>query len=164
MKKRGKKKFNLIIFLSCIFAVYFTAFIGSLFTSNAVKGQWYLNIKPPITPPNWVFPIVWNILFFLIGLSLYLLLTNAKSKSEKKTVFISFGINLLLNILWSLLYFGIRNPPAALIEVILLQVSAFAMIIFAWDIKKEAAWLLVPYSLWLGFAMILNYITVFIML
>jgi tryptophan-rich sensory protein len=126
-----------------------------------VSSSWYLEIKPTITPPNWVFPIVWNILFFLISISLYLLITNAKTKYDKRIILITFGINLFLNAFWSYLYFGIRNPPAALIELIPLIISSFAMVTVAWKVNKTAAWLLVPYSLWLGFAMILNYLTVF---
>jgi tryptophan-rich sensory protein len=161
MKKRGKKKFNLFLLIICFFVTYFTAFIGSTFTMRNTDSPWYLEIKPTITPPNWVFPIVWNILFFLISISLYLLITNAKTKYYKKMVLVTFGINLFLNALWSYLYFGIKNPSAALIEIIPLEISAFAMIIVAWKVNKTAAWLLIPYSLWLGFAIILNYLTVF---
>jgi translocator protein len=164
MKKRWKKKFkkiNWLILLLSLFAVYAPAFLGSMFTSVGVKSFWYMTVRPSITPPNIVFPIVWNILFFLIFISLYISLTNVKNKKESSKVEIVFGINFVLNFLWSFFFFGIRNPLFAFLDLILLFFSIIAMIKITWKINRKASWLLVPYLLWIIFAGLLNYLSIF---
>jgi translocator protein len=164
MKKRGKrnffKKINWKILLLSLFTVYGTAFLGSVFTSSGVKSFWYLTVRPSITPPNWVFPVVWNILFFMIFISLYICLTKAKDKKSSSKAEIVFGINFLLNFLWSLFYFGLRNPLFAFLDLILLFFSILAMIRITWKINRKASWLLVPYLLWIVFAGLLNYLSI----
>jgi tryptophan-rich sensory protein len=153
------KKFNLKIFVICFIIVFGTAFIGSLFTSDAVNSPWYDSVKPSITPPNYVFPIVWNILFFLITLSLYFAWIGSKNKKQKKKVAWVFGINLALNMIWSLLYFKLKNPLFAFYEIIFLFASILVMIFVCWRIDKKSAYLLMPYLLWAGFASVLNYLS-----
>ena len=157
--KKGLKK-NLKVLLICLLVVYATAFAGSLFTSSQTNSQWYMSIKPTITPPNFVFPIAWNILFFLVALSLYFSWTGAKKKYKLKIALV-FGINFLLNILWSLLFFGLKKTNLAFFELILLWISILSMIFITWKVDKKSAWLLVPYAFWVGFAGILNYLTAF---
>ncbi|MDO8622815.1 MAG: TspO/MBR family protein [archaeon] len=157
MKKRMNWKALIISFI----IVYLVAFIGSIFTSPAVNSDWYQTIKPSITPPNYVFPIAWNILFFLIALSLYFAWTNSKNKNTKKRVAFLFGLNLALNILWSFLYFYLKNPTSAFFELIALWFSIVLMINLIYKISKKASWLLVPYLLWVSFAGILNYLSAF---
>lgn len=157
-----KTKFNLKIFLICIIIVFlFVGGIGSLFTSKNTNSEWYQNIKPEITPPNFVFPIIWNILFLLISISLYLAWTNSKTKKQKKKVAIVFGINFILNILWSFLFFGLKIPKLAFTEIILLWISIGIIFIETWKIKKLSSWLILPYWLWVSFAGILNWIIAF---
>ncbi len=141
--------------------VFAVAFIGSLFTSPNTDTEWYNSIKPDLTPPNWIFPIVWNILFVLIALSLYFAWTNSKNKKNKKIIISVFGINFILNILWSVLYFGLKNPFAGLIEIFFLWISIMFMIYTTKKINKISAYLLIPYLLWVSFAIILNYLSVF---
>ncbi len=164
MKKGLKKRFKKIhfgnLFLSFV-AVYATAVLGSLFAIRGANSFWYFITKPAITPPNWVFMIVWNILFFLIFISLYLSLTTIKNKEICYRVEIIFGINFLLNFLWSFFYFGLRNPLFAFFDLILLFFSILGMIKLTWKINKTASWMLVPYLLWVVFAGILNYLSIF---
>lgn len=155
MKKRIKWK----ILITSLVIVYLVAFAGSLFTSPATDSEWYESIRPSITPPGWVFMVVWNILFFLIALSLYFSWINAKKKSKKKIIFI-FGINFILNVLWTVLFFGLQSPLFAFIEIFFLWFSILAMIYVTSKIKKEAAYLLVPYLLWVSFAIVLNYLSI----
>ena len=157
--KNGVKK-NWKVLVVSLLVVYAVAFVGSLFTSSETNSQWYLSIKPTITPPNFVFPIAWNILFFLIALSLYFSWTNAKKKQKMKIAF-AFGINLLLNVLWSVLFFGLKKTNLAFFELILLWISILFMIFTTWKVNKQSAWLLVPYAFWVGFAGILNYLAAF---
>ena len=158
--KKGIKKINWKVLIVCLVVVFLVAFIGSLFTSSNTDSEWYDSIKPSITPPNWVFPIVWNILFFLIALSLYFSWINAKKGDMRKKVMAVFGINFVLNIFWSVLYFGLKNPFYAFIEIFALWISIVSMIYVTYKIDKKAGWILVPYLLWVGFAIVLNYLSV----
>ena len=94
MKKEiNKEKINIRkirIFVLCLIAVYLIAFLGSLFTTNSVNSSWYEQNKPSLTPPNFIFPIVWNILFFLIAISLYLTWISSKTKKQKASIFAFF--------------------------------------------------------------------------
>lgn len=153
-------KINWKVLSVSLIAVYFVALIGGLFTSSSVNSLWYNSVKPSITPPNYVFPIVWNVLFFLIALSLYLSWISAKKKSKKKIVFV-FGLNLFLNFLWSAIFFAMQNPLLAFFELILLWLSIIAMIFTTYRINKTSSYLLIPYFLWVSFAGILNYLIAF---
>jgi len=162
-----KKDFNFKIFLICILIVFvLLGGIGSLFTTPNTNTDWYNSIKPDITPPNFVFPIVWNILFFLIALSFYFAFVNLKKKSknskkQKKVLILIFGINLILNFLWGVLFFGLKNPTLAFVDLILLWISIGAIFIKTWKIKKLSSWLILPYWLWVSFAGILNWLIAF---
>ena len=155
------KKRNWKVLLSSIVIVYAIAFIGSLFTSGAVDSAWYESVRASITPPNWVFPIVWNVLFFLIALSIYLAWTSAKNKSTKKSIILLFGFNLVLNAFWSYLFFGLRNPLGAFFDLIVLWISILTLFILTYRINKKSYYLLWPYFLWVTFAGILNAIIAF---
>ncbi len=156
-----KLKINWKILIVSLVVVYLVAFAGSLFTSPVTASEWYESIKPEITPPNYVFPVVWNILFFLIAISLYLSWTNSKKKIERKEIGSVFGINLFLNVLWSVLFFGLQQPVIAFFELLLLWLSIIAMIYATHKINKTSSWLLVPYFLWVSFAGVLNYLVAF---
>jgi len=160
--KRGKKKIkeNWKVLLICLFAVYVVAFAGSLFTSSGANSSWYMSIKPTITPPNFIFPIAWNVLFFLIALSLYFSWIGAKKK-QKMQIALVFGINFFLNVLWSILFFGLKRANIAFFELIVLWISILSMIFVTWNINKKSAMLLVPYAFWVGFAGILNFLVAF---
>ena len=159
MKKR-MKKINWKVLIVSLVVVYLVAFVGSLFTSPVTDSEWYDSIKPSITPPGWVFPIVWNALFFLIGLSLYFTWTSAKKGDIRKKIMIVFGINFVLNVFWSVLYFGLKNPFYAFIEIFVLWISIVSMVYVTYKIDKKAGWLLVPYLLWVSFAIVLNYLSI----
>jgi len=153
-----KKRINWKVFIVCLGIVYFVAFIGSLFVDGKTNSAWYNSVKPVITPPGWVFPIVWNILFFLIALSLYLVWIYAKPK-DKKGIVIIFGINLFLNVLWSFFYFTLENPFFAFLDIVLLWASIVGMMIFLWRVHREATPLIVPYFIWVSFATVLNWLS-----
>ena len=156
------KKPNGKVLAFSFIAVYAVAFFGSVFASSSADSEWYDSVKPLITPPNFIFPIVWNIIFFLIAVSLYLAWTSAKNKSaKKKSIAIVFGINLLLNFLWSVIFFGFQNSSLAFFELIALWLTIAAMIFTAYRINKLSSYLLIPYLLWVLFAGILNYIIAF---
>ncbi len=148
-------------FVISLLVVYVVAFIGGTFTSDSVNSQWYDSIKPEITPPNWVFPIIWNILFFFIALSLYLAWISAKNFPEKKIIALLFGLNLFLNAFWSYVFFGMQNTTGAFYVLIALLISIISIIYATWKINRISSYLLIPYFLWVAFAGILNYIIAF---
>ncbi len=124
--------------------------LGSIFTFNSVD-TWYLTInKPFFNPPSWVFGPVWTVLYLMMGISLYL------AWNTKKIPLTWFWIQLALNALWSILFFGLKNPTIAFIEILLLWIAIFMTIKSFWRLNRTAAWLLVPYLLWVTFASILN--------
>ena len=150
-----KTKINFKTLIISIAVVFLIAFIGSLFTSPVTDSQWYLNNKPSITPPNFIFPTVWNILFLLISFSLYLSWINS-NKKQKKKIAIIFGINLFLNVFWSFLFFTLQKPAWAFAELIVLWISILAMILTTWRIDRKASYMLIPYLVWVSFAGVLN--------
>ena len=116
---------------------------------------WYQNlIKPSFTPPDWVFSPVWIFLYLLMGISLYLIW---KKKSKKKIGYFYIWPAAFLNFLWPALFFGMHNIKLAFIEIFLLWAAILLTIIFFYKISKIAAYLLIPYLLWVSFAIILNY-------
>lgn len=131
-------------------------FIGAIFTSNSVD-TWYRTIeRPPLSPPNWVFGPVWTILFVLMGIAAYIVWKKSSGKNRRIALGV-YGFQLVLNTLWSIIFFGLQSPQWAFVEIIVLWLSiALTIALFA-RISKIAAWLLVPYILWVSFASYLNY-------
>jgi tryptophan-rich sensory protein len=158
--KKRLKGINYKLLIPCLLVVFSVAFLGSLFTMATVHTNWYTLIKPTVSPPNWVFPVVWSILFMLIAISLYLCM-NRKRDRNKKKVLIIFSVNLFLNILWPFLFFYMKNPMLAYFEIIILWFSIILMMFFAYKTSRLAAYLLIPYFFWVSFANALNYLAVF---
>ncbi|MEM5804912.1 MAG: TspO/MBR family protein [Candidatus Aenigmatarchaeota archaeon] len=128
--------------------------IGSVFTAPNIEG-WYASLnKPFFTPPNWVFGPVWITLFCLMGIAAYLV-WESKSKLKKEAL-CYFGGQFCLNVLWSLLFFGLRSPLYGLICIVLLWFAILLTIIKFKKVDKIAAWLLVPYLAWVTVATALN--------
>ena len=149
------KSINLLIAVSiCLFA----GFVGSIFTTPAIS-TWYITLnKPVLNPPNWIFAPVWTILFILMGVSLCLVLQKDMKKIETKMALCFFAVQLILNILWSILFFGFHSPLAGLIEIGFLWIAILFTIISFWRVSKVSAILLLPYLFWVSFASILNFL------
>ncbi len=132
-------------------------FIGSIFTASAIPG-WYAGLeKPSFNPPNWIFGPVWTLLFLLMGISFYLIWNKGLKGKESKIAVIIFAIQLALNALWSIIFFGFHSPGVALVEIIFLWIAILFTITTFSKISKTAAYLLLPYILWVSFAAILNF-------
>src|SRR3989338_5229632 len=102
--------------------------LGSIVTFERIS-SWYVELhKPPFTPPNWVFGPAWTLLFFLMGISLYLLWKSKKTREAYAAIKLFF-IQLGLNVLWSVIFFGLKQPGLALIEIILLWITILATIL-----------------------------------
>ena len=124
--------------------------VGSIFTAPAVKTWYPTLIKPSFKPPNWLFAPVWTALFLLMGIAMFLVW-----KKDKKGLKIFF-IQLFFNILWSIMFFGLKSPLLGFIVIVALWILILATIIRFFKISKPAGWLLIPYILWVSFASILN--------
>jgi len=152
---KGKVSWKLLI-LSFV-VVIIMAGLGSLLTSGNTNTTWYQQIKPSITPPNWVFPIAWNILFILIAVALYFSLIKLKSRTKKFVIGI-YATNFILNVLWSLLFFKLHLVGWAFLEIIIMWISILILIEGNWKGSRISSYLLMPYALWVAFASILNYL------
>ncbi len=147
-----KKYLKLII---SILIPFIASAIGGFFTSSSV-GTWYTTInKPSFNLPSWVFGPVWTLLYLLMGIALYLVWVDKSKKKEK--AYWAFGIQIFLNALWSILFFGLQNPLLAFIEIILLWAAILFTIIYFYRINKKTIYLLLPYILWVSFAAVLNF-------
>ncbi len=143
----------ILSFLICFAA----AGAGSFFTSQSVN-DWYRTLKKPaINPPSWIFSPVWIILFIMMAISLYFLWIK-NTTPRRNTVLALFFCQLILNFLWSFLFFGLQSPFLAFLEIIILWIFIALTIILSYKEEKRSALLLTPYFLWVSFAGILNYL------
>ena len=130
--------------------------IGSIFTAPAIPG-WYASlIKPSFSPPNWIFGPVWTLLYFLMGVSFYLVLKDWKGGKEQKRAARYFILQLILNILWSVIFFGLKSPLTAFLEIIILWFLILLTIVSFYKLNKISGILLIPYIIWVSFASVLN--------
>lgn len=131
--------------------------IGSVFTLPAIT-TWYITLnKPSFNPPNWLFGPVWTILFLLMGVSAYLIWNKGLKKKGVKTALLIFAVQLALNFLWSLFFFGLHSPLLAFIDIIFLWLAILLTIAKFWNLSRPAAGILFPYLLWVSFASFLNF-------
>ncbi|OGF22735.1 TspO protein [Candidatus Falkowbacteria bacterium RBG_13_39_14] len=149
-----KNAFKLII---AIFVCELAGIIGSLFTAPAIKGWYATLLKPHLAPPNWVFAPVWTTLFLLMGIAAFIVWQKGWERKDVKIALWIFIVQLILNTLWSIIFFGLHSPGGAFIEIIILWFAILASIIAFSRISKAAAWLLLPYIFWVSFAGYLNY-------
>jgi tryptophan-rich sensory protein len=150
-----KNSYKLII---AILGSEFAGILGSFFTTPSITG-WYQTLnKPEIAPPNWVFGPVWTTLFALMGIAAFLIWKRGWNRRDVKIALGIFIGQLALNTLWSILFFGVHSPGSAFIEIIFLWLAILATMIAFSKISKAAAWLLLPYIMWVSFAGYLNYL------
>ncbi len=155
MKKINKKDF----FGALVFVVVCQAAgaIGSIFTAPNVK-TWFATInRPEIAPPNWVFAPVWTLLFALMGIAAWLVWKKRGQKQAQDGLALFF-IQLFFNVMWSALFFGNQNIAAALSEIIVLWLAILLTILQFKKVSSPAAWLMLPYILWVTFAAYLNFL------
>ena len=154
------KNKNIIVYIVSIVACQLAGIIGSFFTASSVKG-WYTTIeKSPLNPPSWVFAPVWTILFIMMGISIATIWLSKDHPLKPKAIKI-FILQLILNTLWSIIFFGLANPLLAFIEIIALWFAILFTILTFVKIKKTAGYLLIPYLLWVSFA---SYLTLSVVL
>jgi benzodiazapine receptor len=149
--------FDSIKIIVSITICLFAGFLGSYFTAPAIP-DWYASlIKPSFAPPDLVFFPVWTTLFVMMGISLFLVWQKGWEDKKVKTAIYIFAGQLFLNALWSVAFFGLRSPLLGLMEIIILWIAILVTILSFTKVSRTAAYLLIPYILWVSFAAILNF-------
>jgi len=132
-------------------------FLSSIATQSSVN-DWYLTLdKPSFTPPNYLFAPVWTALYIMMGVAAGIVWSKGYHHIWVKTALYHFVFQLLLNALWSIVFFGLKNPLGGMIVILALLTMIILTIKWFRVISKPAAYLLVPYALWVAFASALNY-------
>jgi tryptophan-rich sensory protein len=150
------KPTDILRLVASVILCQIAGFLGSLFTTPAIP-TWYATLKKPFfTPPNWIFSPVWISLFILMGISLFFVWRRQGHPQFKKAL-IFFFVQLILNVLWSLAFFGLRLPLLGFMDIILLWIAILLTIQNFLKVSKFAGLLLLPYLLWVSFATLLNF-------
>jgi len=137
-----------------IIICFITGFIASQFQADSVQSWYPLLNKPSLNTPNWAFPVAWNILYVLMGLSIGLIILSRK---PQESFFIKlFTVQLLFNFTWSISFFYFRNPALGLANIIILEILIIYYAVKAYPVNKLSSILFIPYILWVGFATYLN--------
>ncbi len=151
------KKSDILKLIVSLIICQLAGFVGSLFTTPSIP-TWYASLdKPAFTPPNWVFSPVWISLFVVMGISLFLVWQKSLHYPGVSGALFWFGIQLILNMLWSVLFFGLKSPFLAFIGIIFLWVAILLTMIKSFKVSRLAGVLFVPYILWVSFAAFLNF-------
>ncbi|MBN2734299.1 MAG: tryptophan-rich sensory protein [Methanomicrobiaceae archaeon] len=147
---------NPVALIACVIVCNLAGVIGGIFTETG-PGTWYSGlVKPWFLPPSIAFPIVWTILYTMMGIVLYLLWREDRTNGHVKIALGFFAIQLLLNVAWSFFFFGLENPLYGLIVIVFLWIFILETIITSYKVNKNAAYLLIPYILWVSFATLIN--------
>ena len=131
--------------------------IATFFTTSGVNGWYAMANKPSFNPPNWLFAPVWTALYIMMGIALFLVWKSEGHKAIKQTAFILFAVQLLLNFLWSFIFFYAKQPGWAFVDIMAMWIAILLTIIWFTKISITASWLLVPYIFWVTFASLLNF-------
>ena len=155
-------KIKVIPLIFSIGVCFLAAGVGSVFTTSVID-TWYATLnKPFFNPPNWIFGPVWTLLYLMMGISLYTFWNTKINAKERRQGLSLFFVQLVLNVLWSMLFFGLKSPIGAFIGIIVLWLAIYLTIRKFLEVSKLAGWLLIPYLAWASFATILNLSTVFL--
>jgi benzodiazapine receptor len=150
------KMISIIVLVLCILLCYSAAGIGSMFTISAIPG-WYRTLnKPTFNPPNWIFGPVWSVLYLMMAVALWLVWQKI-GWNWKHPAYYIFLIQLVLNALWSVIFFSWHRLDWAMLDIILLWSSILATMLTFWTVNPVAGALLIPYLCWVSFASVLNY-------
>lgn len=148
------KKINWFQLFVIILITELVGALGSLFSGNT--GQIYASfIKPPLSPPGWLFGVIWPILYLLMGIAVYIIYQSPETLDRKKATTL-YWVQLFVNFLWPIVFFGFEWYWISVAVILLLDVLVLITTIWFYKIKKVAGYLMVPYLLWIIFATYLN--------
>ena len=148
---------ELVRLIASILIVFIAGTIGSIATLSQIPTWYAALVKPSWAPPNWLFGPVWTTLYILIGIALFLVWKEGINRKDVKLAISVFVVQLVLNVLWSVIFFGYNSLLGGLIVIIILWIAILANIIFFYRVSKSAGLLLVPYIVWVSIASYLNY-------
>ncbi len=149
-------RLNLIRFVICIAVCQLAGVVGSIFTTSSVSTWYAVLAKPAFTPPDRFFAPVWITLYTMMGIAAFLVWRKGRVQSDVRIALTIFVIHLAFNILWPVLFFGLRSLSAGLIGILMLWVSIIVTMIWFFRISWVSSLLLMPYFLWVSFAVVLN--------
>ena len=141
-----------------VIAIFFPLFIGNLsafFTQENIKLFAEIN-KPYLSPPAWIFPIVWTVLFLLMGLASYIIFSNDSDIPKRNHAITFYALQLFINFFWSIIFFNLHMYLLAFVWLVLLWCMIIVTIFYFWQISRQAAYFMIPYLLWVTFAGYLN--------
>jgi translocator protein len=142
--------------LICLGTVLAASAVGSFATVRAIP-TWYKGLaKPAFNPPEWLFGPAWMVLYLLMAVAAWLVWKQGLGEAGVKLALAVFLAQLILNALWSILFFGFRSPLAGLVEIVVLWLAILATIVLFFRVSAPAGVLLLPYIAWVTFAAILN--------
>jgi len=145
-----------IAFVLCVLGPLAVGFASGMATVDGVR-TWYQGIaKPSFNPPDWVFGPVWTALYLAMGVAAFLVWWSGRDRKEVRTALLWFCAQLVVNGLWSVIFFGFRSPGLALLEILLLLVLIGVTTRRFWDQSRAAGALMAPYVAWVSFATVLN--------
>lgn len=144
-------------FIVSLVLCFIAGLVGSVFTFSAISNWYGLLNRPSFAPPNWLFGPVWTTLYFLMGISLFLVWRKFSSEKKVGRSLILFFVHLFFNSTWSIVFFGLHQIFLALLVILVLWLMIIAVILNFYKIDKAAAYLLMPYLYWVTFASVLNY-------
>lgn len=130
--------------------------LSALLTGDTMKEYFFLN-KPPLSPPGWVFPIAWTILYVMMGLASYLVIHSMADKLLINRALVFYAIQLVLNFFWSILFFRYSLFLWAFVELVVMWAAIVVSTIFFFRVSSAAGALMIPYILWTSFAAYLNF-------
>ncbi len=146
-----------LVFLAIALLIVGSASVsGSLITAPNIA-SWYAGIRKPwFNPPNWIFPVVWPMLYALMAFGFWRILRQVEGGQPRQLAIFAFLIQIVANAAWSLAFFGAQSPAAGLIVAILLVLTVAFMVLKFHKTDPLSAWLQLPYLCWVTFAALLN--------
>lgn len=153
---REGKVARVIKLVVCVLVCLGVSYVGSLLTTPSIP-TWYAALqKPPFNPPNWIFAPVWLTLFVLMGLSAFMVWDKGLARKEVRIGLGLFVAQLALNLTWSGVFFALRSPLWAFVDIIALWILILLTTIWFFRVSRLAGMLMIPYILWVSFASVLN--------
>lgn len=149
-------KNNYLKLLIFIAICEFVGIAGTPFTINSISTWYVYLIKLSFSPPNWIFGPVWTLLYLLMGISWFLVVQSKSTKKLNDGALKYFYIQLILNFFWTIIFFGLRSPILAFVEIVSLWIFILLTIKSFYKINKNSSYLLIPYLIWVSFASVLN--------
>jgi tryptophan-rich sensory protein len=153
---------NILKLLGAIIICELAGGVGAIFVTPNISGWYSTLVKSSLTPPAFVFGPVWTLLYLLMGIAAFMILKKGFDRRDVRHALEIFSMQLVFNILWSIIFFGAHNPALAFVDIALLWLSIIATMFSFYRISRPTIWILLPYTLWTTFAAYLNLAILFL--